>query len=122
MPLPRLLAIGMLMVTAALLILPFAQSKAAVYAYAGLMGLAGGIVTVVFFACWPKLFGRPHLGKIQGAAQVLTVLFSAAGPLLLSLGKQHQGSFSSLFLWMAPLVALSAIACWLTRAPVIPSN
>jgi hypothetical protein len=25
-------------------------------------------VTVVFFACWSRLYGRLHLGKIQGAA------------------------------------------------------
>ncbi|HYE17208.1 MAG TPA: MFS transporter [Tepidisphaeraceae bacterium] len=115
-PLSKLLAAGMAMVTASLLILPYATTKAHIYAYASLMGLAGGVVTVVFFACWPKLFGRPHLGLIQGAAQVLTVLFSALGPLVLAWGKQS-GSFSRTFLMMAPFVAILAVACWLVPVP-----
>ena len=69
---------------------------------------------------WPQRFGHPHLGKIQGAAQVLTVLFSAAGPVILSVGKQHQGSFSNIFLIMAPIVAVAAIACWVTTTPTRP--
>ncbi|MEZ0263853.1 MAG: nitrate/nitrite transporter [Phycisphaerae bacterium] len=119
--LTKLLAAGMAMVTASLVTLPYATEKSHIYAYATLLGLAGGVVTVVFFACWPKLFGRPHLGRIQGAAQVMTVLFSALGPLVLALGKQW-GSYSRTFLLMAPAVALLAVACWFVRAPRATSN
>ena len=45
-------------------------------------GAVGGVITVVFFAVWSSLYGRQHLGKIQGAAQMLTVFASAIGPLL----------------------------------------
>jgi sugar phosphate permease len=121
MSLHRLMALGMLTVTASLVLLPFATTRAAVFAYATLMGLAGGIVTVVFFACWPKIFGRTHLGKVQGAAQVLTVVFSAAGPGLLALGERHQGSFARTFLLMAPVVGALAIACWSVRMPRQPA-
>ena len=48
------------------------------------MGLAGGFVMVVFFSFWGRAYGRAHLGRIQGAAQALTVLASAVGPLLLA--------------------------------------
>ena len=34
------------------------------------MGLAGGFVMVVFFSFWGRAFGRAHLGRIQGAAQI----------------------------------------------------
>jgi sugar phosphate permease len=117
-PLGRLMGLGMWMVTAALVILPVARSRPMVYAYALLMGVAGGVVTVVFFACWTKVFGRTHLGRIQGAAQVLTVLFSAAGPALLALGERYQGSYSKTFLLMAPFVAMLGIGTWLVRPPV----
>jgi MFS transporter, OFA family, oxalate/formate antiporter len=116
-PLGRLMGIGMWMVTAALVILPVARSQSAVYLYALLMGVAGGVVTVVFFACWTKVFGRTHLGRIQGAAQVLTVLFSAAGPPLLALGQWYQGSYSKTFLLMAPAVAVLGIGTWIVRLP-----
>jgi len=47
-------------------------------------GAVGGVITVVFFAVWNALYGRKHLGKIQGAAQMLTVFASAlvATPLI----------------------------------------
>ena len=45
-----------------------AQRRAMVFVYAVLMGISGGIVTVAFFTCWGKVFGRAHLGAIQGVA------------------------------------------------------
>jgi MFS family permease len=113
----KLMAGGMLTVAAALVILPLGRSGAALYAYALLMGLAGGVVTVVFFGCWTKAFGRAHLGRIQGAAQVMTVLASAAGPVLLALGERSRGSISATFLLMAPVVTALAIVCWVVPVP-----
>ena len=114
----RLMAVGMLTVAAALLVLPLGRSTAALFAYALLMGAAGGVVTVVFFGCWTKAFGRAHLGKIQGAAQVMTVLASALGPVLLALGERSRGSISATFLLLAPVVAALAVACWVVKVPV----
>ena len=45
--------------------------------YGVAMGIAGGVVTVVFFSVWSSIFKRTHLGRIQGAAQTMTVLASA---------------------------------------------
>ena len=42
-------------------------------AQAVVMGVAGGFVMVVFFSFWGRAFGDGHLGRIQGAAQVMTV-------------------------------------------------
>ena len=49
------------------------------------MGIAGGFVMVVFFSFWGRAYGRAHLGRIQGAAQAMTVVASAVGPLFLAL-------------------------------------
>ena len=115
--LARLLGIGMLAVALSLAALAAARSTAMACAAAALLGVAGGVVTVVFFACWPKLFGRPNVGAIQGAAQVMTVVMSAAGPLLLAAGERGQGSYAATLMTMTPVfVALSA-ACWLVRRP-----
>lgn len=117
MQLGRLLSIGMLAVTGSILILPLANTRAAVLVYAAILGVAGGVVTVVFFACWPRLFGRRHVGKVQGAAQVLTVLFSALGPVLLALGERQRGSYSGTFLLVAPVFGSLALACWVVPMP-----
>jgi MFS family permease len=114
---PRLLAVSMLVLAGALLAFPFVNSYAEVYAYAGAMGVAGGMVTVLFFAVWGPGFGPRHLGKIQGAAQMLTVLASAAGPLLLAKSKEHTGSYVPLFQWVAVAAALLGAAAWFTPMP-----
>ena len=76
----RLMAVAMLLVGIALAVYPLLDSLALIIAHGALLGLAGGVVMVVFFASFGTYFGRQHLGKIQGAAQVLAVLASARGP------------------------------------------
>jgi MFS family permease len=73
----RLLALAMVLLAASLSALPHVRTQAHVTAYALVMGLAGGFVIVIFFTFWSRAYGRAHLGKIQGAAQALTVLASA---------------------------------------------
>jgi MFS family permease len=113
----RLMGMSMLVVAAGLVTLPFSRGQAGVLAFAALMGIGGGVVTVVFFAVWAASFGRAHLGKIQGAAQVLTVLASALGPVLLAIGERARGSYSATFLTLAPVVTLLALACMAIHPP-----
>ena len=80
----RVLIVAMLLLAGALVALPHVSTTAHVMAQAVAMGLAGGFVMVVFFSFWGKAYGRTHLGRIQGAAQALTVFASATGPLLLA--------------------------------------
>ena len=63
-------------------------------AWATAMGLGGGLVMVLFFSVWPRVYGRAHLGRIQGAAQAMTVLASAIGPLLLAACVEWTGSYA----------------------------
>ncbi len=78
-PVGRLMAGAMFPLAVSLICLPLAHNKAGAFTYAALMGISGGIVTVAFFVCWGKVFGRLHLGAIQGVAQSLTVVASSAG-------------------------------------------
>jgi MFS family permease len=117
----RLMGVGMLLLAVSLLVLPWIRSTAEVMAYAAAIGVSGGVVTVIFFSCWSKAFGRLHLGKIQGAAQGVTVLASAAGPLLLAECHARTGSYDAMFLALAPLAALLALFCWFVRLPRIPA-
>jgi MFS family permease len=81
------------------------------------MGLAGGLVTVLFFSIWPRIFGRLHLGRIQGSAQALTVLASAMGPLLLAWTVDFTGSYTLMFRILAGVVAGTAAAALLVEIP-----
>jgi hypothetical protein len=72
---------------------------------------------VVFFSFWGKAFGRAHLGRIQGAAQALTVLASAVGPLLLAVWVETTGSYASAFYALAAIVAMLAVAAAVVRMP-----
>jgi MFS family permease len=88
-----------------------------VMAQAVVMGLAGGFVMVVFFSFWGRAFGRAHLGRIQGAAQAMTVLASAVGPLLLAVWVDVTGSYAAAFYALAAVAAALAAAAALVRMP-----
>jgi MFS family permease len=81
------------------------------------MGIAGGFVMVVFFSFWGRAYGRLHLGRIQGAAQAMTVIASAVGPLLLAASIGSTGSYASAFYILAACVALLALAALVVRIP-----
>ena len=112
----RLLAISLFVLAAGLAALPHVTTVAHVMAWATAMGLGGGIMTVLFFSVWPRLFGRAHLGQIQGAAQALTVLASALGPLLLAWCLDWSGSYQVMFQLLGGVIAaLGLAALLLTR-------
>jgi len=113
----RLLALAMTLLAASLLSLPHVRTFGHVAAYAVVMGLTGGFVIVIFFSVWSYAFGRAHLGKIQGAAQALTVLASAIGPLLLAEGAVRTGSYATMFYVLTVVVSILALSAWLVRMP-----
>jgi len=86
-------------------------------AWATAMGLSGGLVMVLFFSVWPRVFGRRHLGRIQGAAQALTVLASALGPLLLAWCVELTGSYAAMFRILAGIIAATAVTALVIEIP-----
>jgi MFS family permease len=113
----RLLTLAMVLLAASLFALPHVRTQAHVAGYAAVMGLAGGFVIVIFFAFWSRAYGRAHLGKIQGAAQALTVVASAIGPLLLAECVSRTGSYRAMFYVLAFIVMLFALSAWLVKPP-----
>ncbi len=116
-PLQRLMGTGMAVLAAALLMLPLVKTYAHVMTYGIAMGVSGGIVTVVFFSVWGQVYGKMHLGRIQGAAQMMTVLASAVGPLLLAETLSRTGSYDSIFYALAVVVVGLGVASWTVRLP-----
>jgi MFS family permease len=108
-PLGRLLAGSLFILSAGLAVLPHVATTAQVMAWAAAMGIGGGILMVLFFSVWPRLYGRRDLGRIQGSAQALTVVASAVGPLLLALCVAWTGSYAAMFRILAALVAATGV-------------
>ncbi len=113
----RLMALAMGLLAGSLVGLPHVRTQAHVAAYAVVMGLAGGFVIVIFFTFWSRAFGRTHLGKIQGAAQALTVLASATGPLLLAECVTRTGSYAAMFYALTLVVAALGAGAWFVPLP-----
>ena len=118
----RLLSLAMIMLAGSLLALPHVSTQIHVAIYAAVMGLAGGFVIVIFFSFWSAAYGRKHLGKIQGAAQALTVIASALGPLVLAETVSRTGSYASIFYLLAVVVMVLALLAWLVKVPSLFSH
>jgi MFS family permease len=115
--LTRLMATSLFILAGGLAALPWVSTIAQVMAWATAMGLGGGLVMVLFFSVWPRVYGRRHLGRIQGAAQALTVLASALGPLLLAWCVAWTGSYAGMFYVLAAAVGAVAATGLVVRLP-----
>jgi len=113
----HLMALAMSLLAGSLLALPYVRSQIHIAIYAVVMGLAGGFIIVIFFSFWSRTFGRTHLGRIQGAAQLLTVVASAIGPLVLAKCVEQTGSYAAVFYVMAAVVVVLAVSAWLVPLP-----
>jgi MFS family permease len=113
----RLLTIGMVALAGSLLLFPFIHSTWLVIVYATMLGVSGGIITVVFFSVYGHAFGRASLGSIQGTVQVLSVFASALGQLALPWCKQLTGSYSPLFFTAAPVAVILGAIVWVVPMP-----
>jgi MFS family permease len=121
-PLLALLSFSLAVLAAGVLALPFVSTMAQVMAWAVAMGLGGGLVMVLFFSVWPRVFGRRDLGVIQGTAQALTVLASALGPLLLAWCLEWTGSYRVIFFLLAGVITSAAVAATVVTMPGPPGE
>jgi len=112
-----ILITALLVLAAGLTALAHVTTVAQVMVQAVAMGVAGGFIMVVFFAFWGRAYGRTHLGRIQGAAQALTVVASAVGPLFLAMWSEATGSYALAFYVLAVVVTVLAIAAAVVTVP-----
>ncbi|HUF62980.1 MAG TPA: MFS transporter [Verrucomicrobiales bacterium] len=118
-PMPRLLAMAMFLYAGGLAALPNLHTHTQLWIFAAVFGVAAGFIAVIFFAAWRQTFGRAHLGRIQGAAQMLTVLASALGPLLFAQCHAAAGSYAPLLYTLAPILFGAGFIAWRIK-PVPP--
>jgi MFS family permease len=117
MSLTRLMGAALFVLAAGVAALPHLSSLTHVMTWAAAMGLGGGVMMVLFFSAWPRVFGRRHLGQIQGIAQALTVLASAVGPLLLAWCVSATGSYAAMFRILAVVIVLTSLASLIVVVP-----
>ena len=113
----RLMATAMTLVAGSLIALPHVKTQMHVVLYALVMGLAGGFVIVIFFSFWSRVYGRRHLGQIQGAAQTLTVIASALGPIVLAKCLELTGSYAAIFYLLSAIVVILGVSVWFVPIP-----
>ena len=119
----RVLSLALCIYAVALLGLTRVATLGELRLCASLLGLAGGMITVIFFAIWARAFGRRELGRIQGAAQMTTVFASAAGPLVFAhCHERFDHSYSPALCGLsAAVIALAFLAYW-TPLPTIAEH
>jgi hypothetical protein len=115
--LTRLLGVGSFVMAGSLAALPLARTMTQLYWYAAAVACAGGVVTVVFFIVWRQMYGASHVGQIQGAAQLLTVVASAVSLWIFPAARQWFGSYVPLLQVLAAAAVVLGLWVWLVPLP-----
>ena len=119
LPMGKLLAVGVAALAASLLVFPSVTSTGAAVGYGTLLGGGGGIITVIYFAVYGHTYGRGHLGSIQAAVQVRSVLASATGPVALAACRASAGLTAPFFYTSAGASAVPSALAWFGRPAVL---
>jgi cyanate permease len=112
-----LLAVAMLLFAGATFALPLLRTTGQAYTFAVINGIAGGTITVLFFAVWGHAYGPAQLGMIQGAAQMMTVVASALGPLVVARSHEISGSYQPVLVAFSLAAAGFAVAALFSPVP-----
>jgi MFS family permease len=112
-----LLAVSLALYGGGLAGLPALTAQWQLWVAAAAIGIAAGMMTVLFFSVWGEVFGKAQLGRIQGAAQMSTVLASAAGPVAFAAVQRATGSYQNILWATAGFVFLLAVLGLRTPLP-----
>ncbi|MCY3005348.1 MAG: MFS transporter [Planctomycetota bacterium] len=117
-----LLGVALLALSFALVWFPSIRSPIQLRLYGAVMGFVGGIVTVVHFSVWGQFFGRAEIGRIQGVAQVLTVLASAIGPTCVAWFADQHHSHLPAYYGFALLTFFASMLSFLMPLPILSTQ
>lgn len=116
-PSKYLLAEALMLYGAGLASLPVLRSQSQLWAVAAVIGVAGGMLTVLFFSVWGELFGKGQLGRVLGFAQMCTVVASAAGPVAFANAYEASGSYQRILWIMAGVSGVLALLACVVKMP-----
>ncbi len=94
---------SMVTMAAALLLIPTISPGWTAILYGLVLGAAGGSIRGIEAAAFARYFGTLHIGSIRGVATAINLASTAAGPLVLSVGRDLSGGYH------LPVVLLAAI-------------
>jgi MFS family permease len=106
----RLFIANLLLLCAGTLAAQFISSPAAAVGYAALLGVSGGMQSVIGGVTWAHYYGRHGLGRVQGAATMVMIASSALGPLPLAALRGAADGYRLGLNLLAVLPALGALA------------
>jgi MFS family permease len=113
---------GMLGHAAAMLILAFAGSAAAIAAAAVLHGLGWGVRGPLMGAMRADYFGRASFSMVMGTSSLIVMLGSVGGPLLAGVLADASGSYRTAFVALAVVASLGALLFHLLPPPPGPAS
>ena len=114
-PTERMLAGGLLVMTASLISVTQVSDVKSAMVYALIFGINNGVTMTYFTFLWPRYFGRKHLGSIQGMGQMVGVVGASLGPLPLAMAVDLSGSYDSTLRGLAILPVICAVVALFLR-------
>lgn len=115
---PRIfLVTSMLVLAAALLMLPAVSPGWSAIVYGLALGAAGGALRGLEAAAYTRYYGTTHIGSIRGIAVGISLASTAIGPIALSLGHDLTGTFTIPAAVSAIIPVSVAIAAVFVREP-----
>ena len=114
------LAIGQVFLAIGMICLILAKAPALALVYAAMRGASSGFWMVAADAAWPTYFGRRYLGSIRGIGFAVGVVGAALGPVILGIGYDRSGSYTSSILALLVLPIAAAIAVFSVVPPKFP--
>ena len=118
-PMGKILSVGVAALAVSLVIFPAVINVPMAMAYGALLGVSGGIITVIYFAVYGHTYGRGQLGSIQATVQVLSVFASASGPVALAGSRTFMHGSDGFFFVSAALASVLAAVTWFLKPPVL---
>ncbi len=105
------IALALFVNALALIAITFATSYPMALLYAFVFGITNAFMLTMFGYLWPRYFGRPHLGSIQGIGQMIGVVGASLGPVPVGWAIDRLGSGSSVLQLLAILPVIMAVIC-----------
>lgn len=109
----------MAFLAAGVAVLSFSESPLLAHAYAVLIGISTGLISLVGGTLFARYFGQENLGKLRGGVLTAQVAGSSLGPFITGVIYDLTGSFQiSLWIFVAILVPAALVSLKATRPPI----
>lgn len=108
---------SMVTMAAALVLIPTITPGWTALIYGLVLGAAGGSIRGIEAAAFARYFGTRHIGSIRGVATAINLASTAAGPLVLSIGRDLSGGYHVPVVCLAFVPLGVGVMAFFGRAP-----